>query len=132
MLRPTTSKTSTAMQLQQSSGRHAQRRFPLVGGISVDACAPTTKVSPWADPIFDVKLRGLFVKGLSFGAIAAELCRLGRKITRNSVIGRSKRLGLPPRPKAGNNTPKPKKKPTFVFGRGLARVAPEKPAADAM
>ena len=48
--------------------------------------------SPWLDPAKDEKLRALWAEGLSAGAIGRKM-----RITKNAVIGRVHRLGLPAR-----------------------------------
>lgn len=54
----------------------------------------TTQSGVWADESLVQQLRDLWDEGLSCSQIAR---RLGRDITRNSVIGKATRLGLPAR-----------------------------------
>lgn len=67
----------------------------------------------------DAALRAAWAEGLTLGAIAA---RLGR--SRNSVAGRVRRLGLPPRSSPiGQRAPECGKKPARVTVRDLQRAA---------
>lgn len=84
----------------------------------------------WTQERIDM-LTELHASGLTFGQIAK---RMGNGITRNAVIGKAKRLGLPPRIVPVERKPRPKKpvepKDVFIPQEVAATVKQPEPPAD--
>lgn len=86
-------------------------------------------MSYWTQERIDM-LTELHASGMTFGQIAK---RMGNGVTRNAVIGKAKRLGLPARVVPVERKPRPKKpvepKDVFIPEEVAASVKPaEKPA----
>ena len=90
-----------------------------------------TQDNRWKDsPHLGERLRQLWAEGLSTAAIAKIMCREpdGIGITKNSVVGVARRMGLPQRPKALMNVAGVKRsfanRPKWSYGPQGERAAP--------